>query len=200
MDHACGVQYRVLSGGLLGFGELVAEYGQSAPALLDAAGLPPTELHDPDLYRPCPARVRLLTRSARRCQAPDFGVRPGRRQRLEVIGALGTWLCMQARVADALPLLNPNLGFRARGLSVDVEARGRQVSLELRLAFAGQTDCAQLLGLSMALLARSVAQLHGTGLRPSAVDLALPQTRGHRGWHVAFTCSPAFGTSHNRMV
>ncbi|WP_293387090.1 AraC family transcriptional regulator [Nevskia sp.] len=193
------MKYLVRSGGLQGFPELVEELGQRPLDLLEEVGLAPGVLRDPDLYIPYPALADLLTLAARRCRAPDFGVRLGSRQGLEVVGALGNWLCLQARVGDALTLLQKNLGFHARGIEVDVDAGRQRISLAMRLAFAQQTDCAQLLALSMALLARSISQLHGTGLKPDRVELDLPAPHDPRSWSRAFAVTPTFGASSNQL-
>src|SRR5271157_2803892 len=105
------VKYLVRSGGLLGFSELVEELGQSLLALLDEVGLPPKALYDPDLYISYRKLADLLAVAAQRCRAPDFGVRLGGRQGLEVLGALGTWICLQPNVGDAVALVQRSLGF-----------------------------------------------------------------------------------------
>lgn len=194
------MNFLVRSGGLIGFSELVELYGQRPLALLDAAGIPTAALQNPELYLPYPSLAKLLTLSARRCKAPEFGARLGSRQGLEVVGALGTLLCLQARVGDALALISRNLGFHARGVSVEVVSDDRQIVLELRLAFSNQVDCTQLLALSVALLARCVAQLHGTALRPLQLDLAIPAPEDLRGWRTAYGCMPRFGAAVSRVV
>lgn len=194
------MKFLVRSGGLIGFPELVELYGQRPLTLLDAAGIPAAALQNPELYLPYPALAKLLTLSARRCNAPEFGARLGSRQGLEVVGALGTLLCLQARVGDALALINRNLGFHARGASVEVVSDAHQIVLELRLAFGNQVDCTQLMALSMALLVRSVAQLHGTALRPLQLDLAIPAPEDFRGWRTAYGCMPRFGANVSRVV
>lgn len=186
------VKYLVRSGALNGFPELVDSYGQDPYALLDAAGIPAAALRDPELYVSYPALARLMNEAARRCRAPDFGARLGSRQGLEIVGALGTLLCLQREVGEALTLINRHIGFHARGISIDMQARDGEIALDMRLAFSAQVDCTQLLALSMALLVRSVAQLHGTALRPIHVALAIAQPADLRGWRSAYGCLPEF--------
>lgn len=194
------MQYLVRSGGLLGFPEFVEELGQSPLKLIEAVGLPVGALHDPDLYLPYPLLAELFTLAARRCREPDFGVRLGSRQGLEVAGALGSWMCLQDRVGDAMSLFQKNLGFHARGLRIDVDADRRHVVLEIRLAFSDETDCDQLLALATAVVARGTAQMHGTGLNPEEVALALPAPRDDRAWRSAFSRKPRFEAPLTRIV
>lgn len=194
------MKYLVRSGGLIGFAELVELYGQSPSDLLEETGIPLAALHDPELYLPYPSLARLMTLAAERCRALDFGARLGSRQGLEVVGALGTLLCLQAKVGDALTLINRHIGFHARGVNVGFSSNQGSVTLELRLAFSHQLDCAQLIALSVALLVRSVMQLHGTTLRPEKVELALPRPADLRGWRNAYGCMPQFGTAVSRVT
>jgi AraC-like DNA-binding protein len=193
------MKYLVRSGALIGFSELVELYGQSPLKLLDDAGIPPATLRDPESYLSYPALARLLTLAAKGCEAPDFGARLGSRQGLEAVGALGTLLCLQGQVGDAVSLINRHIGFHARGVSVDVQARDERVALEIRLAFGDQLDCAQLMALSVALLVRSVSQLHGTALRPLSVALSIPSPPDPRGWRSHFGCMPEFAAPISRV-
>lgn len=186
------MKYLVRSGALTGFAELLESYRQDAVPLLDTVGIPAVALRDPEMYLSYPALARLFNLAATRSGAPDFGARLGSRQGLEVVGALGTLLCLQGRVGDALGLINRHIGFHARGVSVDVQAGADSIRVDLRLAFSDQVDCTQLLALSMALLARSVAQLHGTALRPIGVSLAIPRPADLRGWRSAYGVLPEF--------
>lgn len=193
------MNYLVRSGALIGFPELVELYGHSPSDLLEEVGIPVAALRDSELYLSYPAVARLFSLAAERCKAPDFGARLGSRQGLEVVGALGTLLCLQAQVGEALTLINRHVGFHARGVSVEVLPDARSVTLELRLAFSHQMDCTQLLALSVALLARSISQLHGTSLRPEKVELAVPPPTDLRGWRNAYGCMPHFDSPVSRV-
>lgn len=194
------MKYLVRSGSLSSFPELVEELGQKPLALLDQVDLPIRVLQEPDLYMPYQKLAELLTLAAQRCRAPDFGVRLGSRQGLDAVGALGTWLCLQPSIGDALALIQKNVGFHARGVDVSVSVDGDQISLTMSLAIAKQTDCFQLLALSMALLASSLAQLHGTNLKPTRIEFALPVPRDTRSWQHAFGIKPVFDTTKNRLI
>lgn len=193
------MKYLVRSASLIGFAELVEELGQSPLALLDVVGLPISAFHEPELYIPYQKLAQVLTLAAQRCATPDFGLRLGQRQGLDVVGALGTWLCLQLKVGDALALIQKNLGFHARGAEVEIVREGQQIALQMRLAFANQTDCHQLLGLSMTLLARCIAQLHGGGQSPLRVELTVPEPVDRQIWNQVFAVTPQFAASDNRL-
>lgn len=194
------MRYLVRSGALIGFPELVEEHGQSPVALLDDVGIPLAALRDPELNISYTALARLMTLAAQRCNAPDFGARLGGRQGLEVVGALGTLLCLQAEMGEALQLIHRHVGFHARGVSIEVLTDAEHITLEMRVGFQHQLDCAQLNALSMALLIRTIAQLHGQALRPERVELAVPRPRELQGWRSAFTCLPVFDQAVSRVL
>lgn len=194
------MKYLVRSGGLTGFAELVEAYGHSPLELMQRACITASALHSPDLYLPYPAFARLMTLAAQQCRAVDFGAQLGSRQGLEVVGALGTQLCLQACVGDALDLINRYVSFHAQGVSVDVEIGAHAVTLRLRLAFSDQVDCTQLMALSVALLVRCVGQLHGTSLRPLQVELALSAPNRSAAWRDAFDCMPSFDADCSRVL
>jgi AraC-like DNA-binding protein len=194
------MKYLVRSGSLTGFPELVERYGQRPLDLLDEVGIPAAALHNPELYLSYPMVGRLLTLAAQRCKAADFGARLGSRQGLEVVGALGTLLCLQTRVGDALALIRRHVDFHARGVVIDVHTDGRRIAVQMQLAFGDEIDSAQLMALSMALLARSIAQLHGSAMRPLQVELSMPPPADLRGWRSAYGCMPRFAAPADRIA
>ncbi|MGM0563978.1 MAG: helix-turn-helix domain-containing protein [Pseudomonadota bacterium] len=175
-ENGVDVRYFARSGALVGFAELVHEYGGSPRYLMREAGLSPALLQDMDLYMPYEGLADILTLAAERCEAPQFGAELGWRQGLEAVGALGSLMCMQANLPDALMMLQRNLDFHARGVQVEAELEGGTVALSMRFAFADHTDCRQLSALSMALLVRGIAQLHQGHLPPERVELAVPES------------------------
>ncbi|MBM7060290.1 AraC family transcriptional regulator ligand-binding domain-containing protein [Pseudomonas sp. UL073] len=169
------MNYFVRSGSLTGFSELVRELGQEPERLLREAGLSQAVMRSPNLYIPYVAMADLLRIAALRCKAPDFGVRLGSRQGLDVLGALGSYLCIQAQVGDALQLLQKNMDFHARGLIVDVDTSASRFDIHLGFLFATEVDCAQLEALTLAVFIRGIAQLHDGDLPPLEVGLQIQQ-------------------------
>lgn len=188
MPHALRTRYLARSGGLLGFAELTRRHGLDPEALLQEAGLPVAALNDPELYLSYPRLAQLYQLTAARLRDPTFALRLAERQGLEVVGALGAWLCRQATVGEALLGLQRHLGFHARGITMDSRVEGDEIRLTLSLAFAADTDCTQLLLLSLALVEHGMADLQPAHVRPRGAQLgaALPASVRER-------CARLFG-------
>lgn len=194
------MRYFARSGALTGFPELVREYGESPRRLMREAGLSPALLQDMDLYMPYESLAEVLTLAAERCEAPQFGAELGWRQGLEAVGALGSLMCMQASLPDALMMLQRNMDFHARGVQVDAEIEGGRVSLSMNFAFSAYSDCSQLSALSVALLVKAIAQLHQGTLPPDSVQLALPESEDAGAFEPWFGAPVQLTGNANRVV
>ncbi len=168
------MQHFVRSGALLGFSEWVRDCGQNPNALMAEFGLTPAVVQDPDLYLSYTVLAQLMTAAAERCGREDFGVQLGMRQGLEAVGALGSAMCLQATIADALRMMQRNLDFHARGVVVSAISSERFIEIRMDFAFASVVDCGQLTGLSLALLARCLEQLQSSPVRPDSLALRAP--------------------------
>ena len=191
------MQYFVRSGGLLGFGEWVRENGGNPNTLMAEIGLSPAALYDSDLYIPYPTLARLMTLAAQRCGRADFGVQLGMRQGLEAVGALGSVMCLQANLGDALRLMQRNLEFHARGVLIEISRGERWLELTMDFAFAGDEDCEQLTGLSLALLCRCLQQLQTDARPPLALELKGGAPPSYRA---LFGCEPVVGARRNSLI
>ncbi|MBO6752827.1 MULTISPECIES: AraC family transcriptional regulator [Spongiibacter] len=193
------MSYFVRSGGLLGFSEWVRDNGENPNMLMAEVGLSPAALYDSDLYIPYLALARLMTVSAQRCQREDFGIRLGMRQGLEAVGALGSAMCLQANLGDALRLMQRNLEFHARGVLIAVNQSERWLELSMDFAFATEEDCDQLAGLSLALLCRCLQQLQGVPSSPAALELR-NGTAEPGVYRELFGCEPVVDTRRNCLI
>lgn len=193
------MNYFVRSGSLSGFSELVRELGQEPERLFREVGLSQAVLHSPDLYIPYMAMAELLHLAAIRCDAPDFGVRLGSRQGLEVLGALGSCLCLQATVGDAIYLLQKNMDFHARGLILEFATDASRFEIRLAFAFATEVHCEQLNALTLAVFTQGLAQLHGTDLPPLEVGLQIQKPERTQAYAQAFPCQVRFDQAINLL-
>jgi|SRR5690554_2170401 len=181
------MQYFARSGALVGFPELVRSYGEHPYRLMREVGLSPAVLKDTDLYISYIGLAELLTLAAERCGAPEFGARLGYQQGLEAVGALGSLMCMQSTIADAVRILLRNLVFHAHGVEIDVDVHGQMVEMRMEFAFEARADCRQLIALSLALLVSGTKQLNAGAPRPKEVELAVPDNG------VSKVCRPFLG-------
>ncbi|AJD47275.1 AraC family transcriptional regulator [Isoalcanivorax pacificus W11-5] len=168
------MHYFARSGGMQGFDALVRELGGDPQALLRAAGLPAGLFANPDLYVDYMALARLTTLAAERCQAPDFGVRLGLRQGLEVLGPLASFLCLQATIGDALQLLVRHMDFHAHGVVLTTLLEGGDVVFRLGFAFEDDVECGQLGALSVLQVLQGLRQVQPEPLPPRNLTLCLP--------------------------
>ena len=189
------MRYLARSGGLLGFAELVRRHGHDPVKLLHDVGLPATALQNPDLYLSYPRLAALYEHTAQVLNEPAFGLLLGQAQGLEVVGALGAWLCQQSTIGDALLGLQRNLGFHARGIQIHSERSDSTIRLDLRLAFANETDCRQMMILSLTLLERGLTDLQPSHPPPQLVRLGMPRpsTALVRACEESFRCPVQFG-------
>lgn len=191
------MRYLARSGGLLGFADLTRRRGLDPERLLAAAGLSATALSNPDLYLSYPRLARLYALTADALDDPAFALQLAQRQGLEVVGALGVWLCEQPTLGDALLGLQRHLGFHARGISMASRVDAASIRLDLSLAFANQADCTQLLLLSLMLVEQGLRDLQPAHPRPvrAWVGLGAPEPRLAQACRQAFGCPVQFGTA-----
>lgn len=193
------MNYFVRSGSLAGFPELVRELGHEPERLLREAGLSQAVLRSPNLYIPYVAMADLLRIAALRCKTPDFGVRLGSRQGLEVLGALSSYLCLQAAVGDAMQLLQKNMDFHARGLVFDTDASASRFDIKLGFVFADEVDCEQLNALTLAVFTKGIAQLHGVDLPPIEVGLQIKRPAQTQAYELALRGTVSYDQAINLL-
>lgn len=193
------MDYFVRSGGLNGFSELVRNLGYSPSALLRQMGLGPAVLQNPDLYIPYSTLAELLSLAARECDCPDFGVRLGGRQGLHVVGALASLMCLQSTLPGALTMMQRNLDFHARGVQIDTDTHGAYLDIRLSFTFEKHIDCTQLTALSLALLYRSISQLHQSELQVTEVQLCIPPPSSLQAYSAVFAAPIVFDTAENSL-
>lgn len=192
------MRYLARSGGLLGYADLVRSRGHDPAVLLTQVGLPVAALENPELYLSYPRLAALYEHTAQVLDEPAFGLLLGRLQGLEVVGALGAWLCQQRTVGEALLGLQRNLGFHARGIQIHSTLSQDSIRLDLDLAFADATDCRQMLLLSLTLLERGMTDLQPAHLPAQAVRLAIarPSPDLLRACEDTFRCPVQGGSRH----
>lgn len=187
----------------MGFAEYVESLHGDQLALLDAAGIPLMALRDPEISIPYTRVSRLLALAAQNCGVPGFALGLGSRQGLELVGALGAWICLQPTVGSALDMLQRNFVFHARGLLLELRIQGDAVALEMRWMAPELAECRHLVSLGMAALGRGVAQIHCSALKPLRAELTLPKPTDAgelRTWKQALGVSPVFGQGVNRII
>lgn len=166
------MQYFTRAGSLGGIEPLITARGGNIALLLRQVGLSPVILRTPEAHLPYSAVADLYRLAAQTCRTPDFGLQLGARQGLEIFGPLGSALCLQSTVGEALTFMQRSLNFHARGVSLYLAADANEVRLQISFAFADEVDCAQLAATSIALAVTSIGQLQNDRVAPRRIWLA----------------------------
>lgn len=194
------MRYRAKAGSLIGIAEQVHALGGNFLLLLESQGLEPGALNHPDLYLPYETLAELVEAAASMCGAADFGIRLGNAQGLEVLGALGSALCLQNSVADAMRLVSLNLDFHARGISTKVSQEGSFVVTEFVLEFAHLTETRQLMAMSIGQLISFIRHLHSREAGPERVDFAFDALGCEQSYQTLCGCPVHFNQPSNRVL
>ncbi|GGO88882.1 AraC family transcriptional regulator [Marinobacterium nitratireducens] len=151
--------YRVRSGGIAGFVELVRQLGANPFELIEQAGLGHAQLRNPDTYIPYPRLAELLELAAHRCQSPLFGLLLAERQASDVLGELMTAVAGSGSVGEAIATAAKYLYLHASDVLLEQEVRSDEVRLGIRFGFSGHLGTDQLTLLSAGHLATFIADL-----------------------------------------
>lgn len=162
------MKYLVRSSALGGFDLLVSELGGDPIALMERAHLHPSVLASPDIMVSYRAVARLLNHCAAELGVEDFGVRLGHRQGLELLGALGPYLCLQGSLNAAFEAGLKALGYHVRGLNIVAQSRPPNTVISVGFQFEHEVDCTQLSQLTLSNIAHIVRELSGGACLPDA--------------------------------
>ncbi|RXV64418.1 AraC family transcriptional regulator [Burkholderia stabilis] len=144
---------------------------------LKRVGLSSKVLADPDALVPQSAIINLLERTARIASCPDFGLRLARRQDLSILGPVSVLIRHAPTVGGAVQLASRYLFTHNPAAHLAVEPVAGQphlVELIFALNLPHLPPCAQLLELSLGILAQGIRQL---APRNSPVLALLPHSR-----------------------
>lgn len=194
--------YLVRSSSLLGYVALMNELGLPGHRLARAAGFGDAELQSPDHEVSLLQFARLLEQSAALSGRADFGLLLGRRQGIEVVGALSLHLAAQNTIGDAAWLQERQIRAFSQGLLVHSHLQGCRllVELDLKLAPAQQFTQAHLNNVSIAV--RATEQLQGGGLRPLSAHFQIQRPIGlaQAMIETELGCSVQWGSSGTRII
>lgn len=193
------MKYFARAGGLLSFSDVIQKLGSNPAKLLSDAGLNNAALQDPDHYVSYIKIAQLLCHASKVCNQPNFGLFLGRQQGLEITGALSSILCLQPNLLQAFVVLQKNLGFHARGLNLLSEPGANTINLYMSFDFTDETDCSQLIALSLAVFSRCVDQLHDKFVPTVEVSLTYSAPSNSEDYERFFSCPVLFDQPYNRL-
>lgn len=147
-----------------GFGELARSLGRDPLPMLKRHKLPIEVMSDPELLVPSAHLNDLLESCAREWDCPDFGLRLGGSQRLEMLGPIGLVARLSENVGDALHALCNHLAVHSTGVEVTVDAAPEAFGRQVAVAFAakpGTRGGRQIHELSLAVIRNVIAVVCG---------------------------------------
>ena len=159
-----------------GYVGLARRSGLDPARLLTAAELAVADLAVPDKWVPAAAVARLLERSAREAEMPDFGLRLSRLRRLATLGPLSVVLRQEPDLRSALALLTRYEHSYNEALRLQLDEAGELTTLRLWFEFGEPAPTRQALDLALAAVLAIVRELLGRQWEPLSVcfDFAAP--------------------------
>ncbi|WP_295800010.1 AraC family transcriptional regulator [uncultured Microbulbifer sp.] len=189
----------VRAGALYGFDELTRKLGANPVQLLKAAGLPASQLREPDNLIPYQSLGALLELAARETGDDTFGLHLSTGQGLHVLGLFGTYLSRQDSIVDALSVGGKHAHLHAQGaiLTLNPATKG-QTELRLEIVLAETGRYPQLEDLSLGMIYQLVRDMAGPQWHSSRVFFRHPPPENGRDFYSeAFSCPVEFNAEHN---
>jgi AraC-like DNA-binding protein len=158
---------------LAGLPELIARLGGAPEPLLRAHGFTPTTAHDPERHVSYADFIRLLEHCVTELDCPDFGLRVGRAQDLQVLGPVAIVMRHSATVAEAINSVARYLSFHTPGAAVAlIDAPDETPGFSMEIVLPDLRRARQINELGMFLGQRMLELLLGEGYRALAVHFA----------------------------
>jgi AraC-like DNA-binding protein len=157
---------------LAGLPDLIARLGGNPAPLLRAHGFTPVTASDPERHVSYADFIRLLEHCASELRCPDFGLRVGRMQDLQVLGPVAIVMRHSASVAEAIRSVARYLSFHTPGAAVElIDAAGETPGFTVEIVLPELRRARQINELGMFLGQRMLELLLGEGYRAPAVHL-----------------------------
>jgi AraC-like DNA-binding protein len=158
---------------LAGLPELIARLGGDAEPLLRTHGFTPMTASDPERHVSYADFIRLLEDGAGELRCPDFGLRVGRMQDLQVLGPVAIVMRHSATVGEAIGSVARYLSFHTPGAAVTlVDAASEAPGFTVEIVLPELRRARQINELGMFLGQRMLELLLGEGYRALAVHFA----------------------------
>lgn len=155
---------------LAGLPELITRLGGDAEPLLRAHGFTLLAGSDPERHVSYADFIGLLEDCASALRCPDFGLRVGRMQDLQVLGPIAIVMRHSATVAEAINSVARYLSFHTPGAAVElIVAAGEMPGFTVEIVLPEGRRARQINELGMFLGQRMLELLLGEGYRALAV-------------------------------
>ncbi|WP_439135827.1 AraC family transcriptional regulator [Pseudomaricurvus sp.] len=154
---------------LMGFPELVEELEGDPAAILEQVGISLEQLQQSETLLSATAFVRSLQLAADHTRCPDFGLRLGLRQGVDVLGPLGLLARQCADVKEALMMMSRYVDLHNPGSVVGVELQGSTAYLSYDDVTPGVPRNPQMCDLALGVAMELMTFFLGKDWRPNGV-------------------------------
>jgi len=191
------------AGALSGLRELAAQLAQVPEPLLLRCGMPLAMLDDPDLRIPYASACRLLEECAQEWHCPDFGLRLGQSQQIDVLGPIGLVARLTDTVGDALVALCDHMNAHATGFTMSLGVKGVDNQGTAVVTYTPNPRGGarrQKLELAMAAVRNVIAMISGQpAFAPIAVNFACPEPSDSASAKAFFRCAVRYGEAETTL-
>ena len=182
------------------YGELARSYGLDPTAMVEAAGLHPASLLDPDKLIPVAKACQLLEATAEVSGAEDFGLRLCLARKLTVLGPLSLILREERTVRRALDALVRYQALHSEALLTTVEEIDDAVVIRQTLMVPELESTRQAHEMALGMLCRVLRELIGPHWRPRRVCFCHDPPHSATTHEKVFGSVPEFGATFNGLV
>ena len=186
---------------LAGLPELIARLGGDPEALLRAHGFTPMTASEPERHVSYADFIRLLEHCASELCCPDFGLRVGRMQDLQVLGPIAIVMRHSPTVAEAIRSVARYLSFHTPGSVVElIDATDELPGFTVEVVQPGLRRARQINELGMFLGQRMLELLLGEGYRAPALQFVTDAPEDDALLRRVFGARLEFGMPVNRFT
>ncbi|GAB3093336.1 AraC family transcriptional regulator [Aestuariicella hydrocarbonica] len=157
---------------LTGFEAVVAGLGGNPVSLLNAVGIHPQQLHNPEEFIGDQLILQVLENSAAQCRCPSFGLELARRQGLASLGLIGVYIMRQASIEKALVVVTQYAYTQCGGLNLHLDRINHdRCCLSMSRCESDYRHNPQKVQLCLALLHRCLRELIGPSWQLQSVEV-----------------------------
>ncbi|RDH79010.1 AraC family transcriptional regulator [Mycolicibacterium moriokaense] len=178
---------------LTGYPALVTELGADPDLLLARAGIKPADVGRFDAFFTYLAFIRAVESAAAATHTPDFGLKLGERQGIEILGPVGVAARTSADVAEALATFEQYLSAYSPAIAVTIRREAASAFVEFKILLPHPPAHAQAVETSLAVMLRVFRFLFGIGYAPAVVHVGHQPLTSRDEYVRYFGCTTRFG-------
>lgn len=177
---------------LSGFPALVRELGGDPDVLLSRAGIDPADVGRFDVFFTYLAFIHAVESAAAVTQTPDFGLRLGARQGIEILGPVGVAARTSATVAQALAIFEQYLAAYSPAIAVVISVEEPTAFAEFNIVIEYPPVHTQAVEVSLGVMLQVFRFFFGAEYTPLAVHIPHAPQSAPADYRRHFSCTPQF--------